>query len=152
MVGYSKMKQTDIKIIQHLRNNARNSITKISRKTGIPTSTVFVKLKDLEKDIIKKYTALLDYSKIGYHDWHKTAVKLEGGHQQDFEDYVYSHENINSVYEINGGFHYLIESVHKNIRDYMDFIKEMQTKFDVEEMKQFQIIRDIKREALVIPD
>lgn len=146
------MKESDKKIIQHLRANARNSLTTISRETGVPTSTVFTKIKEFEDYIITGYVALMDFSILGYHNRHKTAIKLGQGQQQEFEEYAKEHKNVNSLYEIDGGYHYMIETVHKNIKEYLNFLGELKNKFAIEEEKQYQIIREIKREAFVIPE
>jgi len=143
------MKETDKQILKHLRRNARDSITNISRRTGIPTSTVFLKIRDHENSIIKKHTSLIDYSKLGYNYWQKTVLKLAECYNEEFEQYLLEHQNVNSAYQINSGYDYLIETVHKNIKEYTDFIRKLETKFKIEEKKEFQIINDLKRESFM---
>lgn len=54
------------KIIQILRENSRLTTREISKKTGIPITTVFKRIKKLnEEGIIRKFTIELDYSKVG---------------------------------------------------------------------------------------
>ncbi len=58
--------QTDWKIIDVLKENSRLSSSKISKKTGIPITTVFNRMKKLEKErIIKNYTVVVDEKKLG---------------------------------------------------------------------------------------
>jgi len=52
--------EKDLLILKHLRNNARKTLTSISKETNIPTSTVFDRLRIHEKGIIKKYTSIID--------------------------------------------------------------------------------------------
>jgi DNA-binding Lrp family transcriptional regulator len=139
------MNNAEIKMLKLLRKNARESLTSISRKTGIPTSTVFMKLADQEKSVITKHTSLLNFQNLGYNYWSKFAVKLKE-ENSDFEKYLMEHESVNSVYEINSGFNYLVETIHRNIKQYSDFMRELESKFDIEEKKEFQIIEDLKRE------
>ena len=59
--------QKDRRIIEILQRNARTPNTKIAKMLGISESTVRKRINDLEsKGVIKKYTAVVDPSKIGY--------------------------------------------------------------------------------------
>ena len=59
--------QKDKKIIEILQKNARIPNTEIAKMLGISESTVRKRINDLEsKGVIKKYTAIVDPSKIGY--------------------------------------------------------------------------------------
>ena len=56
----------DLAIIEVLKHNSNFSTQQISKKTGIPISTVHNRIRKLEKSgIIKEYTILLDNKKIG---------------------------------------------------------------------------------------
>ncbi|MBC8494796.1 Lrp/AsnC ligand binding domain-containing protein [archaeon] len=140
------MKNSCKKILVELRKNARESITNISKKTGIPTSTVFLKIKDCEENVVRKHTTLIDYAKLGFNHWQKTAIKLSDFQNRDFEKFLLAHPNVNSVYQINTGYDYLVETVHENVKEYMNFKKEMESQFRIEEKQEFQIINDLKRE------
>ena len=48
------MKNKDLKIISYLRQNARMPLTKMSKKTQIPVSTIFDRLRTNEDDLIYK--------------------------------------------------------------------------------------------------
>ena len=59
--------QKDKKIIEILQKNARIPNTEIAKMLGISESTVRKRINDLEsKGVIKKYTVIVDPSKIGY--------------------------------------------------------------------------------------
>lgn len=61
-----KFSEKDKKIIEVLKQNARLSTQKISKKVLIPITTVHNRIKRLEKEgIIKNYTINLDYKKLG---------------------------------------------------------------------------------------
>ena len=54
----------DWKILQALQENARGTYTEIGRQLGIAHSTVYERVKRMEKQgIIKKYTAVIDLEK-----------------------------------------------------------------------------------------
>jgi len=65
----TELDKRDILILEELQSNARQSARKISQKTGLPTSTVFKRIKKLEeRGIIKGYTTLVDPEKVGLHE------------------------------------------------------------------------------------
>ncbi len=61
-----KIEEIDFKILDVLKDNSHFSTHKVSKKTGIPVTTVYHHIKKLEEQkIIKNYTLNLDYKKIG---------------------------------------------------------------------------------------
>ncbi len=56
----------DFQILEELEKNSRASIKEIARKTRLPRTTVFDRLKKMEKEkLIQKYTVQPDYAKLG---------------------------------------------------------------------------------------
>ena len=61
-----KLDGTDLKLLEVLRVNSKLSTSKLSKKTQIPITTVFNRIKKLEKEgLIKSYTLILDQKKLG---------------------------------------------------------------------------------------
>jgi len=57
---------TDLKILEALQEDARQTYTAIGKRLGIAHSTVYDRIKRMEQyGIIKKYTALIDAEKAG---------------------------------------------------------------------------------------
>ena len=60
------MDDKDRKIIKCLQKHGRWSVQKIAKETRIPITTVYHRMKNMEKEgVIKGYTLQLDYKKIG---------------------------------------------------------------------------------------
>ena len=58
--------EKDELILEELRKDSRMSTANIARKTGLPRVTVHERIRKLrERGVIRRFTALLDYSKIG---------------------------------------------------------------------------------------
>ena len=58
--------EKDKPILEALRKNSRLSTKQIAKKTNIPITTVFNRIKNLEKKgVIKAYTCILDKKKLG---------------------------------------------------------------------------------------
>lgn len=57
----------DLKILKELQEDGRMNYAEISRRTGIPSSTVYDKITKLvDKGVIKKFTVILDGEKVGF--------------------------------------------------------------------------------------
>ena len=57
---------TDLRILQVLQENARQTYTTIGKRVGVAHSTVYDRLKRMERHgIVKKYVALIDAEKTG---------------------------------------------------------------------------------------
>ncbi len=62
----NKIDDKDWKVIECLKENGRWSVQKISKQTRIPITTVHNRLKKLNREgVIKKYSIVLDYKKVG---------------------------------------------------------------------------------------
>lgn len=61
-----KLDEKDLKILDILKKNAELTSSQISKKTGIPITTVHNRIKKLKQSgIIKNYTVNIDFEKIG---------------------------------------------------------------------------------------
>ena len=61
------MDDIDSKILRRLLTDARSSYRKIAFELGISPPTVLNRISKLERDeVIKSYSAMVDYAKIGF--------------------------------------------------------------------------------------
>ncbi|NQU98025.1 Lrp/AsnC family transcriptional regulator [Candidatus Woesearchaeota archaeon] len=143
------MDKKDKIFLTHLRNNARETLTVISRKTGIPISTLYDRLKAQEKDIITKHTTLIDFAKLGYLCKANVTIKVDIADRDIVKDYLLCQNCVNSLFKINNGFDFLIEGVFKHVKEMEDFMETFERKFKVLDKNVHYIIEDIKREAFM---
>jgi DNA-binding Lrp family transcriptional regulator len=143
------MNKKDLLIIAHLRNNARMPLTDMSRKTQIPVSTIFDRLKLNENNLIVKHTSLLDFAKLGYNTRANISLKVGKQDKEALKDYLVKHQSVNSLYKINNGFDFMFEGVFKQIKDMEDFLEQIDQKFDIQDKKSFFVIEDLKRESFM---
>jgi len=143
------MKEKDLLLLCSLRANARETLTKISRNTRIPVSTIFDRLKHHEQTIIKKHTAIIDFSQLGFTTKVTTTLKVHKSDKDSIREYLVKHPNINSVYKINNGYDYQFEAVFRNIRELEEFLELIDEKFKIKTKQVYYIIEDIKREAFL---
>jgi len=138
----------DIVLMTFLRNNSRENLTRISRLTAIPVSTIFDKLKDYEKELIRKHTTLIDFRKIGFDIKVNMMFKISRDMREEFRDFLMKNENINSVFKVNNGFDFLVEAIFRDMNDMQRF-NELIERFNIEAKQEMFILEDIKREGFL---
>jgi len=143
------MNKKDIAILSHLRKDARETLTKMSRMTTIPVSTIYDRMKAQENETIKGYTALLDFSRLGFNARCKIIIKVNRDKRDDVEKYLLSHQSINTLYKINNGFDFMMECIFRDMKGSEEFLENLDMKFGVKTKQVYYIIDDIKREAFM---
>ena len=106
-------------------------------------------MRELQSDVIRKSTVILNYSLLGYHTRAQIALKSKND-KEGLKKHLLCHNNVNQVYKINNNYDFLIETVHKNIIDLDDFLENINTKFGIEKKQMHYLINDLKREGFEI--
>ncbi|MDP2906637.1 MAG: Lrp/AsnC family transcriptional regulator [Nanoarchaeota archaeon] len=143
------MKKTDLLIISSLRQNAREKLTEMSKKTRIPVSTIFDRIKTHEGGIIKKHTALVDFGKLGYNTRANIILKVNKNDREAMKEFLMKHNSINSAFKINNGYDFLIEAIFSNMKEVEDFTDLLEEKFSIKAKQVFYIIDDLKKEEFL---
>lgn len=143
------LREKDLKMLSHFRKNARTSLTKMSRLTRIPVSTIFDKLKEYEKQkLIMKHTALLNFKSLGFDVRTQILVTTDTDNKEDLQKFLVMHPKTNTVFRINNGYDFLIEAVFRNMEELDEFTKQLD-EFELIEKKEFFVMEDIKREEFL---
>ncbi len=143
------LNQKDILLLTNLRQNARETLTKLSKKTNIPISTIYDKLKLYNGDIIKKHTSIIDFAKLGYNARVNIMLRVNKDERDEIREYLARKDCVNSVFKINNGFDFLIEGVFKNIKEVEDFVETVEDKYKIKKKEVFYIVDEIKREGFM---
>ena len=143
------LKQTDIRIIAALRQNARETLTTISKSIKVPISTLYDRLKANEKSVMTKHTTLLDFTKLGFNCRADIMLRTDRENREKLGSYLKAHPVINNLYKINNGYDFLAEGVFTNVKELEDFLDDLEAKFLLEEKKTHYIIEDLKREEFM---
>ncbi len=139
----------DLLIVSNLRQNARQTLTRMSRKTRIPISTIYDRLKYHEEGLIKRHTSLLDFSKLGYATRATVLIKVSREQRDAIRDFLLKSSCVNTLMKINNDFDFFFEVIFKQIRELEDFIEEMEEQFKIRSKKVFYIIDELKREGFL---
>ncbi len=143
------LNRTDMKILSHLRQNSRETLTRISRLTKIPISTIYDKLKGNEQGVILKHTALIDFSKLGFNTRVNLLIKVNKKQRDELRSYLMTQHQVNSVFRINNGYDFLMEGIFREIKDLEDFNERLEDRFDIKGKQTYFIIDEIQRESFL---
>ncbi|MEM0231290.1 MAG: Lrp/AsnC family transcriptional regulator [Candidatus Woesearchaeota archaeon] len=143
------MRKDESKIICQLRQNARMSLTRMSRKTSIPISTLYEKIRSYQGNLIKKYTALIDFSAFGYAIRANIFLRFEREYKEEAKNYLLKHYNVNSLYKVTNGYDFLVEGVFRNIQEAEDFLENLEMRFHLVDRQVYYIVDELKREEFL---
>jgi Lrp/AsnC family transcriptional regulator for asnA, asnC and gidA len=146
------MDETDKKILNVLSENSRTSISSISKKTGIPNSTISNRIHKLEKNnVIEHYTTILNPEKIGVNVTALIIIQTETEKHEHVEIELPKLEQVSQVYSISGEYDILIKVWAKNLEELNEIINsQIRTIDGIEELRELIIMERLKDEQLKI--
>ena len=143
------LKESEFLLLSHFRNNARISLTKLSRLTKIPVSTIFDRLQYYErKRVITKNTSLLNFKKLGFDVRNQILIACNSSNRDDLQNFLVNHPSVNTIFRINNGFDFIVETVFRNMNEMDDFMCSLDS-FELLEKKEFFVMEDLKREEFL---
>lgn len=143
------VKKNEMMLLSYLRKNARETLTKISRETRMPVSTIFDKLKKYDNNLIKKATILLDFPKLGYNTRVTMMLKVAKEHRNDLKEHLMKENRVNSFYRVNNNFDFILEGIFINMQEFQEFVEKLEDKFKIEEKEMYYVLDDIKKEEFM---
>ena len=146
-----ELDETDKKILNVIVSNSRLSFRQIAKKIGVSVATVMHHINKLEKEkIIEKYSAKLDYEKIGYDVEILIEIRISKGRLLDVEKKIAVHPNVFAIYDVTGTFDAVILARFKTRRQMDSFLKKIQTYEFVERTETKLILKTIKEESIEV--
>ena len=133
-------------LLHALRSNARLSLTKMSRMTKIPISTLFDKIKVHEKNIILKHTSIINFSRIGYDTRVQFLIRAPMKIKERLKSHLSTLDGVNNVFSITNGFDFLVEGIFEKVSDADIFKTNLQRNFSEIECHTHFVVEDVIRE------
>ena len=117
-------------ILDELKDDGSLSTYKISKKTGIPQTTVLNRIRKLiELKIIKKYSIEIDHKKLGknvkaliFAKVNKEAERKKHGNIGDLESKLLKYDLIINVKRLMGKNDFVIEVIAENVEELNHFL------------------------------
>ena len=145
--------QDELLIISCLRQNSRQALKELSRQTKIPISTIYEKIKRNNDNLVRKYTAVVDFNKLGFGTRAHIAFKVDAKSKDELAEHLGKSLHINSLYRINNGYDFMVEAVFRHLKELEDFLEHINEHYRIKETKVFHIIDELKKEEfMAIPD
>jgi DNA-binding Lrp family transcriptional regulator len=145
--GTIMIEKKDISILSKLRKNSRATLTEVSQATGIPISTIFDRLKKLS--MIKKHTIILDFDKLGFPLRHNVAIKVQNSEHELVKNFLIEDKNVNTLYQTGEKYDFLFETVHRNMKEFLDFMDQLESRYKIESKSVFYVLDELKKEEFL---
>jgi DNA-binding Lrp family transcriptional regulator len=143
------MKTKDLLIVSQLRGNARVPVLGISKAVNLCRATVAERVRVLQKQVIQKYTALIDFVALGYGTRLGLTVRLAERDKLVFVRYLEQHACLNNLYKTTDGADFFVEMIFASIEDADAFVQDLSRGFALKSLHAFFIERDLVREAFL---
>ena len=140
----------DLTIVSYLRQDARITLTRMSRETRIPVSTIFEKIRDYkETGLIKKNTAIVSFEKFGYGTKALIFFAAQKDDRVKLAEILRNSPSVNSLLRINSGWDLMAEVIFPNYKEIEDFLEGIEGKVMLKEKKVFYVIEELKKEEFL---
>jgi len=133
-------------ILAKLREDARVSLAKVSRDTGLPNSTVFDYYEELKNGPILRHTTLPDFSRLGYPLRKKFIIRSND--RDGLFTFLRNHQNVNNLYRIDHA-QALCEAYFSSIAEVETFKQELRQYVKPKELREFDVLEELKHEAFL---
>jgi len=114
-----------MKIIKALQANARKPIIKLAREVGANEATVRRRINKLLKEgIIKRFTIVLDYHKLGRIIKAFIGLRVQPAKLREIVDHLSKHPDIQVLYRTSGDTDIFAEVIFEQMEDLNEFLEE----------------------------
>ncbi len=143
--------QTDQKIIQQLKNEARISNAELARRVGLSQSPCWTRVKNLEeKGVIAGYQAVISQKVLGRGEIMMVQVSMDRHDDKSFSVAEAAIRNIPEVIEAHlcaAEFDFLIKISVKDTKEFEQFLKQKIYKIPgIKNVRSILCIRDVLKE------
>lgn len=143
---------TSQKVLEEYLTDSRQSFREVARKIGVSSGTVASRVKHMEENgIIKKYTTLLDYEKLGYELTAVTEIIVSDGMMIEVGEKISEIRQTVGVYNVTGDSDILVIAKFKSRQDLSDFTKTILKMAHVVRTKTHVVLNTLKEEQNLSP-
>lgn len=145
---------TDKLILELLQEDAKITIRKIAEKTDKSATAIRGRIQRLEKELIKKYMAIIDCRKLGYREMVMASLRVNSENPLDqIKTKIEEMDKIKFAYVITGEYPLFIMAKCQNHQESMGLIEKLRNLPGVEEVKTQIVLDRIKEDhTIIIPE
>ncbi|KAF5071512.1 Regulatory protein AsnC [anaerobic digester metagenome] len=142
-----KMDDVDLAILRSLIENSRITISQMSKEIDIPDATISNRLKKLENNVIKRYTLIPDWQKIGLEITSIIIIQTESEKHEFVKEELSRLKEVSEVYSVSGEYDILIKVWVKSIEDLNQLINSKIRSIDgVEDLTEMIVMERVKED------
>jgi len=144
--------EIDRNILNEYLKDSRLSFREIAKRIDVAVGTVLSRTRKMEKDgLIKNYTVLLNYEKLGYPLTAITEVTISKGKLVEVEKEISKLSPTCAVYDVTGFADVLIIGKFKNRKELSFFTKTLLALNYVERTNTHLVLDTVKEDFRMIP-
>ncbi|MHA2430486.1 MAG: Lrp/AsnC family transcriptional regulator [Promethearchaeota archaeon] len=146
--------EIDKHILELLQEDAKLTIREIADKTNKSATAIRARIQRLEKELIKKYVALIDCRQLGYREMVMVSLRVNATKPLELiKNEIESMEKIKYAYVVTGEYPLFIMAKCLNHQDSMSLIEKLRNLPGVDEVKTEIVLDRIKEDhSIIIPD
>jgi len=143
--------ETDRKILKEYTEDSRQSYREIARKIGVAPGTVVSRIREMEKQgIISKYTAQLNYQKLGYDLTAITEITVSKGMIIEVGKEITKIREACAIYNVTGDSDVMVVAKFKDREDLSNFTKKVLKIPHVDRTKTHLVLITLKEDFNII--
>ncbi len=139
----------ELLIVANLRKNARVKLTELSRRTGLPVSTLFDRVHNLCDLGITRLSALLDFPAMGFGTCATILLKVAKEKRDELREHLIVAHSVNSLMRVNNGYDFMAECVFRDMRELEEFCENLEQAYGVRGKELHFVIEELKREGFL---
>lgn len=115
----------DMKIVKCLIEDGRTTYRSIAEEAGVSEATVKNRIDRLmEEGVIKKFTAVLDYHKLGRAIKSFVGLRVQPAKLQEIVEEMKNHPDVHVLYRTSGDVDLLLEVIFERMEDLNAFLEK----------------------------
>lgn len=115
----------DMKIIKCLTEDGRSTYRNIAEDAGVSEATIKNRIdKLIEIGVIKKFTVMLDYHKLGRAIKSFIGIKVQPTKLQEIVEHMSKHPDVHVLYRTSGDVDLLFEVIFERMEDLNEFLEK----------------------------
>ena len=143
------MDDVDTAILRSLIKNSRISLSQMSKEIDVPDATISNRLKKLENDVIKHYTVILDWQKIGLDITTIIIIQTESELHESVKEELSKLDEVSEVYSVSGEYDILIKVWVPNIEELNKLMNSKIRSIEgVEDLTEMIVMERVKEEMV----
>lgn len=145
-----KIEELDRKILNVLNRDARMSFRRIAKELEISPTTLYTKVKKLEKSgVLKGYIPLIDKESVGYDLMAIISLRVRQEKDIEVQKAIAKFPQVGAVYEVTGNWDLILVCYFKGRDDLANFLKKELPLSNIERTMTHLVLNVVKEEKRI---